>query len=245
MRSLFNEVGTGIILLRSDIMPINRNEKGQFKKGEGIEDLTGKKFGRLRVVKLSDKRSGRKTFWDCICDCGKTKTVRSDSLKSKVRSCGCLKEEQDRINLTKNHRHKQSGKHLYNVWMNMKMRCYNTTDGAYERYGGRGIDVCDEWKNSFDAFMEWALGNGYDDNLSIERIDVNKGYSPDNCTWIKLKEQAINRRSTVWVEYQGERLNLKQWSEKLGINYGTLNSRYNRSGMRPPELFEPVKTTPR
>ncbi|AFZ90236.1 hypothetical protein [Bacillus velezensis] len=226
-------------------MPENRNTKGQFIKGKGISDLTGKKFGRLRVIKLSEKRSGRKTFWDCVCDCGNTKTVRSDSLKSSIRSCGCLKKEQDKINLTKNHRHKQSGKHLYIVWMNMKQRCYNKSDKAYERYGGRGIYVCDEWKKSFDSFKKWSLDNSYCNNLSIERIDVNKGYSPDNCTWIPMKEQAVNRRSTVWVEYQGERLNLKQWSEKLGINYGTLHSRYYRSGMRPPELFNPVKTTPR
>lgn len=243
---LFIEFGTGIIKVTytgGDSMD-KRNDKGQFIKGQNIVDKTGERYGRLKVISMSDKRSGRKTFWNCICDCGNEKVVRSDSLGS-IQSCGCLKKEQDRKNLTKNHRHKQSGKRIYNTWMGMKMRCTNKNSDSYKRYGALGIKVCDEWMNSFDVFYEWAMNNGYDDNLTIERMDYLGNYTPENCTWIPHNEQAINRRSTVWIEWNGEKHYLKKWSELLGINYGTLSSRYNRSGMRPPELFEPVKTTPR
>lgn len=221
-----------------------RNEKGQFVKGQNIVDKTGQRNGRLTVVSMSDKRSGRKTYWNCVCDCGNTRVIRSDSL-TVTRSCGCLKKEQDKSNLTKNHSHKQSGTRLYHTWQGMKARCYYDGSDSFERYGARGIKVCDEWMNSFDNFYEWAMNSGYDDNLTIERIDYLGDYTPENCTWIPQNEQAINRGSTVWIEWNGEKHNLKQWSELLGINYGTLVSRYNRSGMRPPELFDPVKTTPR
>lgn len=222
-----------------------RDGKGQFVKGESLKDLTGKKFGRLTVIGLSEKRVGRKTYWDVVCECGNKKTVRSDSLQTSTQSCGCLRDEAAIINVRKNHTHKDSYSHLHYLWSRMKQRCYNPKINRFEDYGGRGISVCEEWRDSYEAFREWAVNNGYREGLSIERNNVNGNYTPENCSWIESKEQANNRRSTVWVEYQGERLNLKQWSDKLGINYGTLNSRYNRSGMRPPELFESVKKTPR
>ena len=100
--------------------------------------------------------------------------------------------------------------------------------------------MCEEWKNNFVAFEKWALNNGYSPELTIERINVNDDYSPDNCEWIPFKEQANNRRTTVWIEWQGQKKNLTQWAKELGINRGTLNSRYSRNGLRPPELFKPV-----
>ncbi|MEC1663008.1 hypothetical protein [Bacillus halotolerans] len=226
-------------------MPAKRNKKGQFIKGESLIDLKGERFGRLTVIGLSEKRVGRKTYWDCICDCGNKKTVRSDSLKKTTRSCGCLKDEQAAINVALNHKHKDSYSHLHYLWIRMKQRCNNPNTTRFYDYGGRGIKVCKEWNESYQSFKDWAYKSGYKEGLSIERIDVNGDYSPENCTWINTIDQANNRRSTIWVEYQGEKLNLKQWSKKLGINYGTLNARYNRSGMRPPELFYPVKKTPR
>ncbi|MDZ5711660.1 hypothetical protein [Jeotgalibacillus haloalkalitolerans] len=222
-------------------MAEKRNEKGQFIKGESLKDLTGKKFGRLTVLGLSEKRVGRKTYWDVICECGNKKTLRSDSLQSSTKSCGCLRDEKAALNVVKNHKHKDSGSHLHYLWIRMKQRCYNPKTKRFEDYGGRGISVCEEWRNSYEVFKNWALENGYKEGLSIERNDVNGNYTPENCSWIEHSEQANNRRTTVWVEFQGERLNLMQWSKKLGINYGTLASRYNRSGMRPPELFYPVK----
>lgn len=222
-----------------------RNNKGRFVKGENIVDLTGERFGRLTVMSLSDKRSGRKTYYDCLCDCGNKKTIRSDVLKSQTRSCGCLRNEQAKVNLVKNHKHKGSQTELHYRWLHMKGRCYNPNNEKFHRYGGRGISVCEEWKEDYEAFRDWAYGNGYKKGLSIERVDVDGNYSPENCTWIPVERQSNNRGSTIWIEYQGDRLSLMEWSKKLGINYGTLNSRYRRSGMRPPELFSPVKTTPR
>ena len=119
---------------------MDRNSKGQFVKGKNIRDKTGKKYGRLTVLSLSKKRSGRKTYWNCICECGNTVEVRSDCLGTTL-SCGCLKREQNRINLTANHSHKQSRTRLYHIWQNMKSRCYNQNNKRYENYGRKGIKV--------------------------------------------------------------------------------------------------------
>ena len=117
-------------------------------------DLTGQRFGRLTVIGVDD-RNTRKTYFYCQCDCGNVKSVRSDSLISgAIRSCGCMKKEQDRINLEANHKHKMSHTRLYDIWQGMKKRCYNPHDARYHRYGGRGIMVCDEWKENFIAFYD-------------------------------------------------------------------------------------------
>lgn len=159
-----------------------------------------------------------------------------------TKSCGCLKKEQDNKNLDRTthgdsirHNHKR----IYDEWLGIKARTENPNDANYPKYGGRGIKICDDW-HEYNNFKRWASENGYNDSLTIERIDVNGDYEPSNCTWISGERQADNRRTTVWIEWDGRRQNLKQWSKELGINYGTLNSRYHRSGMRPPELFFPV-----
>lgn len=212
------------------------------RKGNGFNDLTGKRFERLRVIGLSAKKSGRKSYWVCKCDCGNKKLVRSDSLKDdSIKSCGCLKKEQDEINLTKHHRHMEAGTPLYTRWQGIKARCYYKDSHCYEFYGGRGIRVCEEWKNSYEAFAEWARNNGYSKELTIERIDVNGDYCPENCTWVTQQEQNNNRRSNVWIEWRGMRKNIQQWSECLNFDYGTLHSRYYRNGLRPPELFKPLE----
>lgn len=212
--------------------------------GNGFNNLTGRDFGRLTVLGLSAKKVGRKSYWVCQCSCGNKKIVRSDLLiGGKVRSCGCLKKEQDNINLdrTTHGQTTQGYSRLWGIWEGMKKRCSNPKDTNYMKYGARGIKVCKEWQHSFEAFQSWSITHGYKDDLTIERLDVNKGYNPDNCAWILGKNQANNRRSSIFIEWDGQKLNLKQWSKKLGINYGTLNSRYKRDGMRPPELFMPVK----
>lgn len=214
-----------------------RNVKGQFVKGQNIVDKSGERYGRLIVISLSERRSGRKTFWNCVCDCGNEKVVRSDSL-GLVNSCGCLKKERDKINLTANHSHKQSGTRLYHTWQGMKARCYYEDSDSYTNYGGRGIAICDEWLNDFQTFYDWAYLTGYDDELTIERKDVNGNYEPGNCEWISANEQAGNRRNTVWVEYKGEVVNLKTLSDITGLKYGTLNSRFKR-GLRGEKLTAP------
>lgn len=215
------------------------------RKGNGFDNLIGRKFGRLTVIGLSEKKSGRKSYWVCECECGNKKLVRSDGLKrGQVRSCGCLKEEQNIINLDRTtHGDTPTGGHkrLWQIWQGMKKRTSNPNDNAYPRYGGRGITMCNEWRESYIAFKEWALANGYADNLTIERTDVNGNYEPSNCKWATQKEQCNNRRSNVHIEWQGKTQNIKQWADELGFSYRVLHDRYHRYGHRPPELFKPVK----
>jgi len=211
------------------------------RKGNGFNDLTGNKYGRLTVVGLSARKSGRKSYWVCECECGKQHLGRSDSLKSGyLQSCGCLKKEQDRENLTKNHRHKESHTHLHNTWLGMKARVSNPNNKSYSRYGGRGIMMCDDWFNSYESFRNWAKQNGYEESLTIERINVDGDYEPSNCTWIPFNDQANNRRTTIWVEWQGKRQNITQWAKELDFNRVTLYDRYHR-GDRPPYLFRELE----
>lgn len=124
-----------------------------------------------------------------------------------------------------NYRH--GGKHtrLYTVWCGMKSRCYNKNDSHYSRWGGRGIQICSEWLLDFNNFKHWAESNGYKAGLTIDRIDNNGNYCPENCRWATVKEQNNNQRTNRLITYSGKTLNLKQWSVELGINYGTLHSR--------------------
>ncbi|MEG6615386.1 hypothetical protein V6C27_02940 [Peptococcaceae bacterium 1198_IL3148] len=208
-----------------------------------FKDLTGQTFGRLTVIKLSKEiKSGNRyrKYWLCICECGNKKDVRTDSLTSgNVRSCGCIKKEQDHKNLTKNHRHKMSGTRLYGIWQKMKDRCYNKNVRSYKDYGARGIKVCDDWLTP-DNFFDWALANGYKDHLTIDRINNDGDYEPDNCRWITPKEQARNRRSNIEVEYLGEKMTMIEAAEKSNISYKVLNARYRR-GARGENLFAPVQ----
>jgi hypothetical protein len=205
-------------------------------------DLTGRTFGRLKVVKVAEKReNGNRTryYWDCECECGNHVKVRTDCLTNdQVRSCGCMKKEQDRINLVKNHRHKLSGTRLYHEWCSMKRRCLNPNYKRYSDYGGRGIKVCDEWLDKPDAFFEWALSNGYSDNLTIDRIDNNGNYEPSNCRWVDNKTQCRNRRSNILVPYNGKEITLIELSEITGLTYSCLNARYKR-GDRGEYLIRP------
>lgn len=210
-------------------------------------DLTGKKFGRLTVVrkKYIPKNGRNRIYWECICECGSRVDARVDSLTTGlVQSCGCLKKEQDLKNLTANHSHKMSGTRLYHTWMGMKGRCHNPNNASFERYGGRGIEVCEEWRNSFEPFHKWALENGYSDNKTIERINNNGNYSPDNCKWADNKEQSRNRRSNIKVSYQGGKITLMELSEISGISYGTISGRYER-GDRGNQLLRSIGEKPK
>lgn len=220
------------------------------RKGNGFENLIGQKFGRLTVLGLSEKKSGRKSYWVCECECGNKKLVRSDCLKrGQVQSCGCMKEEQDKVNLGRTiHGDTPKGKQkrLWQTWQGMKQRTSNPNNKAYARYGGRGITVCDEWRESYVAFRDWSLSNGYADNLTIERIDNNGNYEPTNCRWATFKEQCNNRRTNVMIEWNGKTQNIQQWSDETGIPYNVLHDRFHRYGKCPPELFKPLyKKTPR
>lgn len=194
-----------------------------------VHDLTGQKFGLLTVIGLAETDT-RKTYWVCKCDCGNMKTVRSDSLLcGAIKSCGCIKRKQDEVNLTKNHRHKMSGTRIYAEWQGMKGRCYNKGSARYADWGGRGIEVCEQWRNSFESFYTWAMANGYQDNLTIDRIDNNGNYCPENCRWVGQQEQCRNRRSNINITIGNSTRTLMEWCEIFQVDYTNVNARYHRN----------------
>jgi len=140
------------------------------------------------------------------------------------------------------YRHKISeNRKLYSKYNAMKARCYRKTSPKYANYGARGITVCDEWidiDTGFDAFADWSLSHGYQDDLTLERIDVNKGYSPENCKWIDRLEQAYNKTNTLWVDYHGEHIQLSLLCKRLGVNYQSVHFRLNHMGMSVQDAVE-------
>lgn len=178
-------------------------------------DLTGKKFGRWTVLELSQKGNGKVKYL-CQCECGTIKEVNAtDLVNGKNKSCGCYKID---IHST----HNLSKDRLYKVWTGIKGRCYNENNPHYKNYGGRGITMCEEWENNFQSFYDWAYANGYDKTVkkgmcTIDRIDVNKGYSPENCRWVDMKTQDNNKRNTIYLTYKGEKKSLTEWTELTGI----------------------------
>lgn len=153
-------------------------------------DLTGQRFGRLTVIQRAENK-GVITRWLCECDCGNEKVIRAQDLKEgKTQSCGCLRSE---LVSERNYVHGHSEERIHNIWRGMKKRCLNPKSKSYKDYGARGIRICDEWLNDFQAFYDWAIANGYSDSLSIDRIDNDGNYRPSNCRWADRKTQNINQ----------------------------------------------------
>lgn len=195
---------------------------------KNIPLLQGQKFGRLTVVSLhhiSHKPKSRE-YYLCKCDCGKEIIAEKWNLKTKhTNSCGCFAKEVR----AKNHlKHGKGGTRIHKIWRGMKTRCYNKNSNAYYRYGKRGIKICDEWKDDFMSFYNWAISNGYKQGLTIDRINNDGNYEPLNCRWATIKEQCANRSSTKILLYKGEKHSAYEWAKKLKINYNTLIHRLER-----------------
>lgn len=190
----------------------------------------GKRFGRLTIIDfVHAKPPYRGWLWVCRCDCGNTKTLNAGDVKSgKVRSCGCLHNE---VCSAKAKKFKYSVKdypRLYSIYNGIKKRCYNKNEPRHKDYGQRGIEMCDTWLNSvdgFDNFVEWSLSNNYNENATIDRINVNGNYEPENCRWVSMTEQSLNKRDTLWVIYKGERVQLRVICDRLGVSYDTVHNR--------------------
>lgn len=202
-----------------------------------FQDLSGMKFGRLTVLSRDNSCYGRgnHTYWFCKCDCGNTTRARTDALKSgAVVSCGCYHSEissniASKINL----KHGLSRSRLFGIWKNIQTRCYNRKCPAFPNYGGRGISMCEEWKNDFLSFFLWSTSNGYEPGLEIDRIDNNGSYTPENCRWVTRKENCRNRRNNYQVEINGVIYqSAAEAAEKLNIFSSSLNNQIKKRGKR-------------
>ena len=186
-------------------------------------DLTGQRFGRWTVVKRAENSVRGHSQWLCKCDCGVEKVVLGLNIKrGKTSSCGCMQREGM---VAKKTVHGQTYSRLYNIWCHIKYRCFNPKAKNYHNYGGRGITMCEEWRNDFQAFYDWSMQNGYSDDLSIDRNDNDGNYEPSNCRWATTKEQGNNRRTNRSVTYNGETHTITEWNDMFGFPRGLLYDR--------------------
>lgn len=185
------------------------------------EDVTGRKFGLLTAICFSYiKRTNQ--FWKFQCDCGKIKIMKLSSVKYQNKSCGCINSgrfvKKHGLSLTK----------IYKAWSHMIDRCYKQKAKGYKNYGGRGISVCEEWKNNFQAFYDWSIINGYQDDLTIDRINNDGNYCPENCRWITIDIQSNNKSDNHYITFNGKTQTLTQWSHETNIKQPTIRQRLKR-----------------
>lgn len=207
---------------------------------KSIQLQAGQKFNRLTIIKLDHIKeyiypSGKKhneEYYLCECKCKNKKIIsKSEIVYSRTKSCGCLYKE-------KIIKHNLSYNKLFYIWHGIKKRCYNKNDTHYKDYGGRGIIVCDEWKNDIKSFYNWAISNGYKENegrniLTIDRINNDGNYEPSNCRWTTQKEQMRNTRRNHLITYNGETHCIAEWAEKLGIDRNIIYNRiYNKKEIK-------------
>ena len=190
----------------------------------------GKRFDRLVITDFVHAAPpNREWLWECKCDCGNIKVVRPTDVKlGKIHSCGCLHREASSERATKFEHMVKHNRRLYSIYRRIKNRCYLVTDPCYKDYGARGIQMAAEWSDAssgFDRFVEWSVTNGYADGMTIDLIDANGNYAPDNCRWIPLPDRPLNKRDTVWVEYKGNRVQLLSLCESVGANYNLVYRR--------------------
>lgn len=178
-------------------------------------DIQGEQFGNITVLENAGVDNGGNSLWKCKCTCGR-EIIRSYSNIVRSAGVGCKECKNEYLRKT-HYKHGDTDTRLHNIWLHMRHRCQSTTDADYKNYGERGIAVCDEWQE-YQAFKEWALSNGYADDLTIERVNVDDGYNPSNCKWIPKGEQTNNRRNTKYFTINGTRKTLSDWCKEYGQN---------------------------
>lgn len=189
-------------------------------------NMLNHKFGKLSVIGDAGTNNRGEKLWKCVCDCGNETVVTGYKLRTgHTASCGCIQADNRRKGFHRSHG--MSNTRIHNIWLNMNGRCRNKRN---KDYGGRGISVCPEWSSNFIAFYEWAIANGYTDKTTIDRIDVNGNYCPENCRWISREAQSLNRTDNHLVEAFGKRQTIKEWADETGIKYDTIERRLNAYG---------------
>ena len=204
-------------------------KRGVFQPNK-TRNITGLRFNNLVAVRFDhrDERvTGGQHYWLFRCDCGNEIILRKNSVTSN--NTTCCPECSRRRRAEQNTKHGGVGSRLYREWAGIIQRCTNPNDSSWERYGANGVSVCDEWRD-FTVFRDWAVANGYDDTLTIDRIDASGNYEPSNCRWASVREQANNKKKTIYIEYDGETLPLSYWAERFSIQYHTLYDRIYRYG---------------
>ena len=194
-------------------------------------DLTNKKFNNLLVVSRVENDKFGNAKWLCECDCGNKVEVLGTHLRSNhTKSCGCLMIKHAK-EIKRKSIHNMIDTRIYRIWLGIKNRTNPKSKDiytTYKNYSGRGIKICEEWKKDFLAFYKWSIENGYNDKLTIDRIDVNGNYEPNNCRWITMKGQNNNKRNNVIIEFNGEKHTLTEWNEKMQFPKGLLKNRLVR-----------------
>ena len=183
----------------------------------------GKEINGFLVLdsRLKQTKNSRYIVYKVKClKCGEVAEKGGDSILKGHAACHNCN--------TKYRHHKQSGTRIYNTYHSMLARCYKKNNNRYAHYGAKGIEVCDEWRSSFEAFYKWAMANGYADDLTIDRRDVNRNYEPDNCRWVSMCEQMNNTTRNHYLEYNGKRQTVAQWAKETGLSYATVNQRINK-----------------
>ena len=190
-----------------------------------FQDLTGQRFGRLIALEVVGKNSKNESIWKCQCDCGNTTEVLMGKLvHRRTKSCGCYRRDFKKYDAKYN---EIIYRRLYCIWGKMRQRCLKPYCKAYKDYGGRGITICKEWEN-FNNFRDWALSNGYRDDLTIDRIDNDGNYEPSNCRWATMLQQQNNKRNNRLLTYNGITMTFSDWARELGIENSTLYKRLER-----------------
>ena len=228
------DCGNTVTVARNNLRSGHTTSCGCRRSEKPVESLINRRFGKLSVIKFDHKDESGRRYWLCECDCGKRTIVRRDCLLSgHTTSCGCYHAEIiDGLAI----RGGLSSTRLYNIWCGLIGRCTREDHRHYRRYGGRGITVCEDWLD-FEQFYTWAIENGYEPGLSIDRINNDDGYYPENCRWADQITQANNTSTNRYITWNGISHTIAEWARLLGVNYHAFYGRVTRGDMRDFETY--------